>query len=37
MMSAEVQQPEDWNKMGSQILGQAQPVIFLFVVWAGFI
>lgn len=33
MMSPEMQQPEDWSKMGSQTLGQAQPVIFLLVVW----
>lgn len=25
---AEMQQLEDWSKMGSQTLGQAQPVIF---------
>lgn len=30
---AEMQQPEDWSKMGSQTLGQAQPVIFLFIVY----
>lgn len=29
---AEMQQLEDWSKMGSQTLGQAQPVIFLFIV-----
>lgn len=28
MMLSEMQQPEDWSKMGSQTLGQAQPVIF---------
>lgn len=30
MMWSEMQQPEDWSKMGSQRLGQAQPEMFSF-------